>query len=151
MSALPILLLGGAALLIMSKKKKTTSSDEGFIPQIPELPEQPDETGEPDYDPGEDAGPQVGDTVESGIRRDRTGAHNWGIKLAESGYAALDYPTGHRGPKDDIGFSETIMGAKKILSDFYNEALVDAGYPEEVKNDPGHRLTAGAAGRLRAR
>jgi hypothetical protein len=135
MSALPLILLGGAALLMMGKKKKTTSSDEGYVPQIPELPERPDQ-GEPEDVPGEGAGPQVGDTVESGIRRDRTGAHNWVIKLAESGYTAMDLPTGAHGPRDEIGFSETVAGAKKILSDFYNEALADAD---------GHRPQGGGA------
>lgn len=152
MSALPLILLGGAALLMMGKKKKTTPSEEGYVPQIPELPDRPDTGGEPGgAAPGEDPGPEVGDTIEKGIRRDRTGAHNWAIKLAESGYTAIDLPTGTHGPSDEIGFSETVAGAKKILSDFYNEAIIDAGYPEETKVDPGRRLTAGTSDRLRAR
>ena len=146
MSALPLLLLGGVALLVMSKKKsaeKVEEEDEEVI--VPQIPPRPDAGDEPDIDTGASTGPKVGDTVDSGVRRDRTGAHTWRVLLGENGYIAQDLPIGSHGPKDDLGEGETVGEAKKILSDFYNAALVDAGWPNEAKEDPGPRRMATAA------
>lgn len=142
MGPIPLLLLGGVALLVMSKKKAAPVAAE---PEPEAMPPRPDE-GEPEGEDEEmdygDAGrPQMpGDTVTKGIRKDRLGPHPWKVLVGDDGdFAAFDYPIGHMGPKDEIGRAASVSDAKKLISDFYNAALVEADYPQYVKEDPWFR------------
>ncbi len=139
MGPLPLLLLGGVALLVMSKKKTPPVAAD---PE-PEVMDPPDEVEEEEeeMDYGDSSRPQMpGDTVVKGTRKDRLGPHPWGVVVGDDGdFVTFDYPIGHRGPKDEIGRAATVVDAKKQISDFYNAALIEANYPQYVKDDPWFR------------
>lgn len=133
MNLFPLLLIGGAAAVLMMGKKKTAPPP----PAEEEYPEEEEETTtEPEMDGG-DAGRSPGDTASKGIRRDRLGPHTWRITFEDDGeYVSWDQPIGHMGPKYEVARAVSVTAAKASLSDFYNQALVDAGFEDHVKEDP---------------
>ena len=125
---LPILAIGaGVFALSRGKKKRRKKTADEAPPGPPPIPGEdeipfPDEQGEPDA-PGETGGetgmtggvhegPQPGKSVASGIERHYTGAYPWKIIVTDTmEYAGHYYPSGHRGPHEEVVRSGTIEGA----------------------------------------
>jgi len=124
-----LLLAGGAALLLMGgkKKKKTTAGTVTEEPMEPDE-EEVDEGEGPEAEEGEEYG-----KVASGTRKDRRGAHPWRIMYEEDGYhAQLMGQGGKFAPmQEEIGVSASLKAAKEMLRDYFNQALLDAGYSED--------------------
>lgn len=131
-NALPILAAGAAVLLLGNKKKKSPSSSSKSDPAE-------------DQDADEGTGPIPDDTdddygkVANGIRKDRRGHHPWRIMYNEDGYTSqIMTDTGRFARVDyEVGVAASQAAAKKMLRDFFNQALLEAGYSkDDFKQSP---------------
>jgi hypothetical protein len=155
--SLPLLLAGGAALLLLSGKKKKKNgaaaapADEYAEEAVEEEPveaeeEEVDAGAGPDPEPEEDEGPGYG-IVASGVRKDKRGHHPWRVRFEADGYHAQITLGAHRTAPvtEDVGIAATLSAAKKLLSDRFNELLIDKYPNESPKLDPITMLIAKAA------
>ena len=149
-NALPLLLAGGAALVLLGgkKKKKTTTTTEPSEPEVEEVPDEEVDEGEgPDPESSEEEGPGYG-IVASGVRKDKRGHHAWRIRYQEDGYHAQTTMGLHKTSpvQEEVGIAASQAAAKKLLSDYFNELLLEKYPNEEPKNDPAHTVRAVAVG-----
>ena len=157
---LPLILAAGAAIVLLGGKKKPppapTEKPEPAPTERPEPPPSPElPSPEPDEPPNLNSTASTGaptgyGTTSSGLRRDRLGSHAWRITFDESGYHAKILVTATRfSPvQEELGTAATENGARKILSDTFNQRLL-ARYPnEKAKSDPHQIATIMLSTRL---
>lgn len=136
MSAFPLLVFGGALLLLGGKKKKKTTPTNGAEQ------DEPMDGDDVAADTGD--GPEVEDEEEygkvaRGLRKDHIGSHAWRINYEEDGYhAQLMMNSSNSSPvAEEIGTTASLLSAKELLRDRFNQMLLDAGRTEaDFKEDP---------------
>lgn len=147
-NALPLILAGGAALLLLSGKKKKKKDAPAANVDEPDAEDGGPDPDDEDIDEGDGPDPDPDDEdasydqgygiVASGSRNDRLGQHAWRIRFEPEGYLSQITASNHwTAPVvEEVGVSASLSAAKRLLSDRFNELMLDSYPDESPKNDP---------------